>query len=143
MGGILTTEDINNINIQLMGEPYHIWGDTWEHWDELYKAEHFIIKYVYKYSKCRLISKEKYGSIRYEHLSPPWSNKLRIKFPFWKKKIGNEYYPRWLLFWDTCWLYRQWYNFGIYILKKAVKKACIKFPNVKEEITNDLWTILD
>jgi hypothetical protein len=46
----------------------HEWGDDWPFWDELEEAEKWIklqLKLNFGYT---LTSKEKYGSIRYEHV---------------------------------------------------------------------------
>ncbi len=121
----------------------HSWGDDWPHWNELYEAENYIIAYVSKYSKCRLSSKEKWGTLRYEYVYPPGSRAwwFSLKLP-WKKTIkfkDTEYkINRYLFCWPTSWLYYQWMRFGTYTLKKAVKNACIKFPNVAKELTVDL-----
>lgn len=121
---------------------YHEWGNDWPHWNELYEAESFIIDYVYKWSRCRLSCKEKYGTIRYEYVYPPGSRAwwLSIKIPFFRRKImdGKFEVPYYLFRWPTSWLYYKWMRFGDYILGQAVRKACIKFPNVVEEITGDL-----
>ncbi len=124
---------------------YHEWGDSWPHWDELYEAEHWIANYVYTHSLCRLQSKEKYGTIRYEHIWPPAKGAgpiIKLPFPIFHKKIifGGEIhkFPRYLLFWTSSWLYYKWRSWGDKMLGRAVKKACIKFPNVIKEITEDL-----
>ena len=44
----------------------HYWGDDWEHWDELYKAEKWIVKFYEKVTGKYMITKEKYGTIRFE-----------------------------------------------------------------------------
>lgn len=129
---------------------YHSYYDQpeWPYWNDLHKAQNFIIDYVYKKSWCRLCCKEKYGTIRYEYVLPPgshgkWLRRLRIKCPLWRKKIvinGKvEYFTRWLLFWDTSWLYYKWRNYGGKKLKEAVELACIKWPHIKEEIKGDLY----
>ncbi len=95
--------------------PCHIWGDAWPYWNELYQAEDYIQKYVYRYSRCRLSSKEKYGTIRYEFVTP----------------------PRWTWYIWNCWLYFKWVRIGNWVLKRAVVRAAKKFPNVKNEILDD------
>lgn len=120
----------------------HNWDDDWPYWNELYAAQNYIIEYVYKHSFCTLWCKEKWGTLRYEHIFAPWSTKLRIALPFWKRKItlGDKtlYLNRWILFWDTSWLYRKWCAYGAKQLRIAVKKACTLYPNVQKEIRADL-----
>ncbi len=124
----------------------HSWGDNWPHWDELYKAEQWIAAYVYKWSWCRLQSKEKWGSIRYEHIWPPAYKRngpiIQLPFPFFHKMIHGHLYPRYLIHWTSSWLYYRWMWWGDRMLGQAVRLACIKFPNVVEEITEDLkWEL--
>lgn len=96
--------------------PHHEWGDNWPYWQELYEAEFYIRNYVYKHSLCRLSSKEKYGTIRYESLTP----------------------PKWAWYILDCWIYFKWIKVGQWALKRAIKKACKRFPNCKAEILDDL-----
>lgn len=94
---------------------YHEWGDDWPYWGELYTAEEYIVKFVERYSFCYLSTKEKYGTLRYERVTPPrWS---------------------WYIF--DFWLYSKWAAFGKFILRIAIKRACKKFPNCKSEILDD------
>ena len=124
----------------------HYWGDDWEHWDELYEAERFISAYVYKWSWCRLHSKEKWGELRYEYIWPPTYGRngpiIALPFPLFHRKLiingKEEKFKRYILFWTSSWLYYKWRAWGDRILRRAVRKACIKFPNVVEEITGDL-----
>lgn len=120
---------------------YHEWGDDWPHWNELYEAETWIANYVHKWTRCRMQSKEKYGTIRYEHIWPPTigRNGPIIALPkMFDKTIGKHKYPRYLIYWSSSWLYYKWMKLGDWVLGMAVKKACIKFPNVAKEITCDL-----
>lgn len=45
----------------------HIWGDDWAHWDELYTAEKWMVKLYERITHKYMVTKEKYGTIRYEH----------------------------------------------------------------------------
>ncbi len=90
---------------------YHEWGDDWPYWNELYKAEQYIVKMVYRLSLCRLSSKEKYGTIRYEFLTTPVN-------------------------YDNI-LYCYWRRYGEWVLKGVVRRASKKFPNVSAEILDD------
>lgn len=119
-----------------------MWGDDWPHWNELYQAENWIADYVYTYSRCRLQSKEKWGQLRYEHVWPPTIGKngpiIRLPFPLFHKTILGGKYPRYLIFWTSSWLYYKWMWWGTKMLRRAVRLACVKFPNVINEITADL-----
>lgn len=119
----------------------HIWGDDWPHWAELYAAEVWIADYVYKWSKCRLQSKEKWGSLRYERIWPPSRGAgpvIQLPFPLFHRTIQGHKFPRYLFFWTNSWLYHKWMLWGHRMLKTAVRLACKKFPNVVAEITGDL-----
>lgn len=139
----------------------HIWGDEWfeKHGNELYAAEEYICKYVKRWSGCILISKEKYGTLRYEWVFPPWTRRGQFSLPKWlitcsyveeyrdddrvvyglKYELGSGGKSP-VIIWRWCdsWLYGKWCKFGEWTLTRAIKKAIIKFPNVKEEILDDL-----
>ncbi len=121
---------------------YHSWYDDppWPYWDDLYAAEHYIYNYVYRYSRCCLISKEKYGTIRYEYVFAPgggYRARGNIKLPFFKRKAKYGDFDIYLFSWSNSIFYRIWVRWGKYILSKAVKSACLKFPNCKKEILDD------
>ncbi len=118
----------------------HMWGDDWAHWDELYEAQNYIVKRVRQLSKCRLSCKEKYGTIRYEWLYPPGGYhyvRWELKLPFIMKTTPYGKCPYILWRWCDSWAYRQWVKLGNWSLRKAIKEAMLKFPNVKEEIYDD------
>lgn len=52
----------------------HRWGDDWPHWDQLYESEKNIKDEFEKRTGLVLSLKEKYGSIRYEHVMDPSAN---------------------------------------------------------------------
>lgn len=118
----------------------HSWGDDWPHWNELYTAERYIEDYVYKWSRCKLHSKEKWGMIRYSSINPPCKGcGFTISAPWTKVVSWSEKPIHPILFmWSACWLYHQWKRFGNYIFGRAVRKACKLYPNVVKEITADL-----
>lgn len=124
---------------------YHYWGDKDFNWDELYNAQRWIANYVKCWSRCSLISKEKYGTIRYEYIVPPGGHVMCYKFAIyrpWKRRVtikGRSCSYRPLLWsWNTCWIYRLWERLGWKILKKAVFKAVEKWPHLKDELLEDL-----
>lgn len=133
---------LNTFGIDTM----HSSGDDWPHWNELYEAEDWISAYVYKYSRCKLQSKEKWGSLRYEYVWPLAYRQngpiIHLPFPLFHRIIkwhgGEGKLPRYLFYWTNSWLYYKWMKWGNRMLKRAVEKACIKFPNVVTEITEDL-----
>ena len=111
----LHSEDPKEIE-ELFYGPYHTWGDEWPYWDDLRKAESYISSYVRKWSFCGIAMKEKYGTLRYEFLVP----------------------PRWCWYRWNCWLYFKWVAFGKRVLIRACYTAAKKYPNVKDEIFDDL-----
>lgn len=44
----------------------HYWGDDWEHWGELYSAIVYFNKMYHRITGVYPITKEKYGSMRFE-----------------------------------------------------------------------------
>jgi hypothetical protein len=116
----------------------HCWGDDWPHWNELYAAGDWIERYVYKHSLCKLHWKEKWGQLRYERILPPaYKNNgpiVKLPFPLFYKTIAGKKFPRYLIYWTASKLYYMWMRLGERALKKAVKKASKKFPNVVKEI---------
>ena len=130
----------------------HYWHDSWfeAYGDELYKAERYISDYVYTWSRCRLMSKEKYGTIRYEHIFPPYGGYYvrpnwidSFLSIFGKKTITYEVdgntrsYTTQRYQWHETYLFRIWLRLGKAVLRKAIKNAVILFPNVAKEITED------
>ncbi len=117
----------------------HYYGDDWPHWDELGEAHLYIQDCVYKYSLCRLISKEKWGTIRYEYIYPPGCRSwwFSVKLPFKRKTKWGDL-DVYLFNWPDSWLYYKWMSYGGWTLKRAIAKACLKFPNVVKEISVDI-----
>jgi hypothetical protein len=123
----------------------HSWNDSWPYWDDLYTAERYIGDYVYKWSRCRLQSKEKWGILRYEHVWPPSKGcGLVIKAPWTKKYSWSDEPIHPILFmWSNSWLYYKWRGFGTRCLIKAVRNACKMWPQCEKEIKGDLEFLLD
>lgn len=120
---------------------YHLWGDDWEHWNDLYKAETWIRKYVKRHSLCRIISKEKYGSIRFEYLLPPYTSLMRRSFGIyapWKKTTRWGSYRPCLWCWEQSLVNRLWCKLGWWTTKRAVLKAVKKWPYLKDELLSDI-----
>ena len=123
---------------------YHEWGDDDFDWDGLYAAALFIGDYTRKWSLgCSLMSKEKYGTIRYEHLFPPGVS-VRVGFqivlPFFRKK--SVYFdgglPIILFDWSTCRITRLWRQWGWKMVLRGTRKAVEKWPHLEDEIMEDL-----
>lgn len=105
----------------------HYWGDDWEYWGELYEAQNYIYDYVKRWSGCSLYSKEKYGTIRYEHLFVPYTG-------IYYRGIVQKY-------WQESFIVRIWYKWGRRCMFKAVIKACEKYPNTREELLHDFFVV--
>ena len=131
----------------------HIWGDEWfeKNGDDLYKAQNYIVDFTYRWSRCRLVSKEKYGTIRYEALFPPycgyfirdnWIDKFLRLFGdetvSYSVEGKTRSFTRRRFYWHETTLSKLWAKFGKLILGIAVKRACNKYPNVSNEILDDL-----
>lgn len=124
----------------------HDWSDDWfkRYGNDLYDAQLYISDYTKRWSRCNLLSKEKYGTIRYEHIVPPYGHAYCLVAAIWapwKKyvKVGDKDYSyRPLLFaWNECWLYRKWAHFGWYICGLAIKKAIRRWPHLEDELCAD------
>lgn len=107
----------------------HSWDDDWfaEHGESLKEAERWIGRYVYTHSLCMLSSKEKYGTLRYEHIMPP-PHRLWVKY-----SIEHHWHSSRL-----CGMWKQW---GKRMLMRAVRKATIKWPHLRNEIVADSWSL--
>lgn len=108
----------------------HDWFDKDFDFEELYKAEHWIAKQVKRLSGCYLLSKEKYGTIRYEHIVPPKGSPYYLR--------GRINIGKYMWCWNTCWLYRKWEQFGWFVTKHVVFRAVKKWPHLKDELLEDL-----
>jgi hypothetical protein len=90
---------------------YHEWGDEDFDWDSLYKAERFIWIWLKRLTGAHLMLKEKYGTLRYSFMFG--SSKIE-SIKNIQIRLGNCLFP-----------------FIIFI-------ACWRWPNVAQEILNDL-----
>lgn len=108
--------------------PFHIWGDNWPYWDDLYMAEEEMRAYVKRYSGCYLSSKEKYGTIRYENVWTPWH------IHQWPIFRGLKHRTLFKAFYEIDNRWREW---GKFILRQAIKKAVKKRPHIKAELLDD------
>lgn len=86
-----------------------MWGDDWPYWDQLTTAMSWISKELEDTTGLYLMCKEKYGTMRYEHIM----------------KAGDPHYefadtiPNWML------------------LKDIVFKAIDNWPEIKDELLSD------
>lgn len=124
----------------------HTWGDDWPHWDDLREAEHWIYTKTRHETKCHVIMKEKYGSLRYEHIIPPGGHlmmhKYAIKSPLWTTVTRGKHtvrYKKVLWSWSTSWLYRKWVEWAWKVHIRNVKEAVHHWPHLKEELMDDLY----
>ena len=125
----------------------HYWGDDWfeKYGDDLCNAGAYISKFTKRWSRCYLIYKEKFGSLRYEYIVPPKGSVVSLRFCIkapWKRKHrwGDEefeYHPV-LFAWNECWLYRKWELFGAWVCCVAIKRAIKKWPHLEDELCQDL-----
>lgn len=107
---------------------HHEWGDKDFDFNQLQRAGIFIAKYVRRHSGCLLSWKEKYGTIRYEHVYPPiwclprayWVSVLMYFFPDRNGKFWSMFERR-----------------GNRVLWKAIQLAIKKFPQFEDEILED------
>lgn len=73
---------------------HHDWGDNWEHWDMLVQADRWICKFYSRLTSKRPITKEKYGTIRYEFEFMWLKNKEdTLKFCEILKRATHKFHP--------------------------------------------------
>lgn len=98
----------------------HSWNDEWfkQYGKQLHDAENYIRHKTKLWSGCLLSSKEKYGTIRYEHLYPLW----------WRYAYRNVIIQ---------YCYYKHKNLGRFVVRIVVKRACKKWPDIQEEILDD------
>lgn len=126
---------------------YHEWHDDWPHWNDLYEAQSYIFKNVRWWSGCKLMMKEKYGTIRYSFMFPPGCS-VRMDYKIvapWKvkSKFNDEYYRPVLWWWGGSWIIIWWARFGWWVARKVIFRAVKKWPHIENEILSDLpeWVV--
>lgn len=117
----------------------HIWGDDWPYWDELYKAQTDIWNTVYRWTRCKILCKEKYGEIRYEHMFAPGSraNWACVHSPFTSHAKWGDY-KRILWMWQSSWFYHTWCWLGWKVLFWKICRILKEKPYLKDELLADL-----
>lgn len=85
----------------------HYWGDDWLYWDDLYEAQQFIEDKM-ENRNLRVVMKEKYGSLRYEHV-----------FEIYRSNSGGD---------DA----RDWR-----VLYAVMQEAIGRWPHLEDEILSD------
>lgn len=103
----------------------HDWSDEWfeQYGKDLYEAQQYIHTFTKRWARCNLCSKEKYGTIRYEWVFPPYGG------IYWVNGYSR--------IWNSSWLYRKWTQFGWYVCAIAIKKAIKKWPHLEVELSCD------
>jgi len=100
----------------------HTWGDGFD-FEGLHTAGLFIMDYTKRRSLCNLSWKEKYGTIRYEYIFPPF---------------GSFYGRNRVHYWWICSrIYNKWAELTWYIVYRGIKKAIAKWPHLKDELLSD------
>lgn len=103
---------------------YHEWNDNWPYWPMLYKAENFISAFVRKTSPCFLVSKEKYGTVRYEWVFVKGVG-AHYKNNFFHNKIVG--------------LLQSWGHISLHV---GIIIACYKYKEVRNELLCDYMALL-
>ena len=123
----------------------HMWGDEWfeKYGDDLHAAEDWLHEELKRRTWCTLLSKEKYGTIRYEHVVAPKSSPYFISYeistPLWffpkKYEWGNL--PRWRWNWSESRICKYWEYRAWKVLWKLVREAVKKWPHLEVELMQD------
>jgi hypothetical protein len=118
--------------------PYHYWGDEDFDWNALYSAEKEIRNICMKYARVCILSKEKYGTIRWEHFGVCDDTLHSLTHP------GYMYsqYPKWLWSLDlkirplkfVYPIIRFWQSL---VIQYAFTITCLKYPHIQNEILSD------
>jgi hypothetical protein len=122
----------------------HYWGDEWfeKYGDDLYEAGAWIATELYRRTRCHLIYKEKYGTLRYEYIIAPGGSVVSYRYPICSPFITRTPYGNYrkiLWAWNTSWIYRKWVQFGNKVLKQLIiHAATIKYPHLFIELTDDI-----
>lgn len=116
----------------------HYWGDDSFDWGSLYKAQNEIYDICRKYGRVGIRSKEKYGTIRWEHIGLCGSTLHSFTHP------GYVYsrYPKWLWRLDLklrplkyiAPIIRFW---QLLVVQYAFTVTCRKYPHIIVEILED------
>lgn len=109
----------------------HEWGDGWPYWDMLHKAHDQIERTFRRLTGCTLISKEKYGTLRYEYILGPGHSLCYYDWNVSKVKRAALAVSGW-------WAVRCWR-----ILWWVIKYYAKKYPNVKHELYEDIASRAD
>jgi hypothetical protein len=95
----------------------HTWGDYDFDWEGLNKAMEYIYSRTYYFSLCRISCKEKYGSVRYEFITTPFSR--------YNNSIAEK-------------CGRLYERLAWHVVKHVVFKAAKKWPHLEDELLEDL-----
>jgi len=103
----------------------HDWGDEDFDWDLLYTVHNQIMHDVKLRTGCTIVSKEKYGSLRFEYVVPPKGTACFIR-----SKLQG--------YWIRTWLYRRWELWGWRVLLDVCLTAARDYPTLRDEILSDI-----
>jgi hypothetical protein len=112
---------------------YHEWGDGWEHWPDIDRAERYILENTRKWAGIQLDMKEKYGSLRYQGQTSIWWPSYRVYDLF---KPFEPYLPYKLYNWLVWGFLGRRVRNCIFLL--VVRSAAKKYPHITSEILDDL-----
>lgn len=104
---------------------HHEWGDEDFDWNLLYKVHSEILQDVKTRTGCTVVSKEKYGSLRFEAVIPPYG-----AYCFIRNKLQG--------YWIDTWLYRKWQGWGTRVLAEVCLTAARDYPTLRSEILSDI-----
>ncbi len=114
----------------------HIWNDGWEGWASLDKAMLYIETNLTKYGRINTwLCKEKFGSWRDN--SDFWNGHIYTLFKPGYHRVGRTSYFFAKIFQvvGLVWLVNQYQG---WVYNKVLQKACQKWPEIKDELLQDL-----
>lgn len=122
-----------------------MWGDPWskKYGKDLIDAGTWISTELKRRTWCTLVWKEKYGTLRYEHVICPGGSVYFLKngfsLPLWLFPVRTQHgtYPR-AWYWSSSKLAQYWQSRAWHTLWKIIQEATVKWPHIEEELVEDI-----
>lgn len=101
----------------------HNWGDGFD-FDKLHEIEEEIGDKVKSRTMCTVVSKEKYGTLRFEHVFPP-GGAMWVSHDLHREYLDSDIYARWR-------------TMGWKVLVEECLMAAKRYPKYEDEILEDI-----
>ena len=141
---------MNDDPSEIVGGPYHEWGDEDFDWKALDAAGYYLERRVMQFARMGIWTKEKYGTLRVS-TTCAWFREFDFIHHWFHPGCIQYTWPRWFRVYvdwpvgkvmdklGVIWLL-QWYQHKV--LKYFWKRAAKKWPQVAEEILDEYdWIV--